>query len=88
MELIITFSALPAGKSLDDMMGDMDRILEDSGLMVNAQMTEQGGLMELSLEEEQHNPKYAIMAVRSYLQQAGFPRDTAIELAGMASCIY
>ena len=34
------------------------------------------------------NPKHCIVAVRGYLCGAGFPRDTALELAGVASNIY
>ena len=44
--------------------------------------------LELELEDERANPKYGIMAVRSYLEKAHFPADTTIELAGMESPIY
>ena len=44
--------------------------------------------MELELEDERMNPKYGIMAVKSYLQRARFAPDTTIELAGVPVGIY
>ena len=45
-------------------------------------------VLELELEDERVNPKHCIVAVRGYLCGAGFPSDTALELAGMATNIY
>ena len=44
--------------------------------------------VELDLEDERMNPKYGIMAVKSYLQRARFAPDTTIELAGVPVGIY
>ena len=44
--------------------------------------------IDLELEDERINPKYAQLAVKNYLQQAGFSRETAIEIGGMEIGIY
>ena len=62
MDLFIHYSALPEGKTLTDIVGE--------------------------LEDENVNPKFAQIAVKSYLQRAGFPRDTAIEIGGMEIGLY
>ena len=46
------------------------------------------GRIDLELEDERHNPKYAQMAVKAYLQRAQFPRDTRVELGGMEIGVY
>ena len=40
------------------------------------------------LEDERVNPKYAQIAVKAYLQRAGFSKETAIEIGGMGIGIY
>ena len=40
------------------------------------------------LEDERVIPKYAQMAVKAYLQRAGFARDTVIEIGGMEIGLY
>ena len=37
----------------------------------------------MELEDEKMNPKLAQGAVKAYVQRAGFPKDTLIELGGM-----
>ena len=46
------------------------------------------GRLDLDLEDETINPKYAQIAVKAYLQRAGFPKETAIEIGGMEIGIY
>jgi len=82
MELRINFPSLPEGKSLMDMRAELDGILEDDGWLLSSQETEGVGFVELELEDEKRNPKYGILAVKNYLQQAGFSRETTIELQG------
>ena len=47
-----------------------------------------GGRLDLELEDEKVNPKFAQMAVKAYLQRAQFPRDTRVELGGMEIGVY
>ena len=42
----------------------------------------------MELEDERVNPKYAQMAVKAYLQRAGFAKDTIIEIGGMEIGLY
>ena len=44
--------------------------------------------MELELEDEKQNPKYGILAVKNYLQKAGFDPYTTIDLQGTKSRIF
>lgn len=82
MELRIDFPALPQGKDLDQFKRDLDAVLEDDGWLLGSGQTGDAGFVELELEDEKMNPKYGIMAVKSYLQKAGFPRETILEIAG------
>ena len=62
--------------------------LEEDGWLTGSGSDGDRSWLELELEDERANPKYGIMAVRSYLEKAHFPADTTIELAGMESPIY
>ena len=84
MELRIHFQSLPADMTLESLKAGLDDILEDDGWLTGSG----ADYVELELEDERANPKYGIMAVRSYLEKAHFPADTTIELAGMESPIY
>ena len=88
MELVIHFKSLPAGMDLDRMKRDLDWVLEDDGWLTGSAQGPEGGRVELELEDERQNPKYGIMAVKSYLQRMEFPADTGIELAGTTVGIY
>lgn len=88
MELKINFTTLPVGLDFDAVKGDLASIMEDDGLVVGSAMNEQGGHIEMELEDEKANPKYGILTVKGYLQKANFAKDTTIELAGMAVGIY
>ena len=88
MELRIDFPALPAGKTLLDMRGDLDAVLEDDGWLLTSGQNGESGFVELELEDEKVNPKYGILAVKHYLQQAGFSEETTIELAGTRTGIF
>ena len=48
----------------------------------------EAGRIDLELEDERVNPKFAQLAVKAYLQRAGFPRETAVEIGGMEIGIY
>ena len=39
-------------------------------------------------EDDNKNPKYGILTVKYYLQKAGFPKETTIELGGVEVGIY
>ena len=79
MELRIHFQSLPADMTLESLKAGLDDILEDDGWLTGSG----ADYVELELEDERMNPKYGIMAVKSYLQRARFAPDTTIELAGV-----
>jgi len=88
MLIRIDFPALPQGKTLDDMKTGLDAVLEDDGWLLSSGMTGAGGFVELELEDEKMNPKYGILAVKNYLQKAGFARETTMELNGAVVGIF
>ena len=88
MELRIDFPKLPGKKSLLDMRSELDEVLGDDGWLIGSAQTGDSGYVELELEDEKQNPKYGIMAVKAYLQRAGFDPYTTIELAGTRTRIF
>jgi len=88
MELRIDFPALPQGKDLEEMKRELDTVLEDDGWLLASGRSSEGGFVELELEDEKMNPKYGILAVKNYLQKAGFDRATTIDLQGMKTGIF
>ena len=80
MDFYIHYTALPQGKSLADVVGELNEVLEDGGAVCGGQTDGPGGRLV--------NPKYAQMAVKAYLQRAQFPRDTRVELGGMEIGVY
>ena len=84
MELFIHYNALPEGKELADVVEELNQVLEDGGVVCGGQE----GRIDLELEDERVNPKYAQMAVKAYLQRSAFARDTLVEIGGMEIGIY
>lgn len=84
MELLIHFTNLPEGLSLEAVKADLALLLEDDGWLTGSGADH----IELELEDERANPKYGILTVKGYLQKAGFTPDTTIELAGVPVGIY
>ena len=84
MEMYIHYKALPEGKDLRDVVGELNEVLEDVGSVCGGE----AGRIDLELEDERANPKHAQVAVKAYLQRARFPRDTAVEIGGMEIGIY
>ena len=88
MDVYIHYSTLPQGKTLEDIVGDLNEVLDDHGVVCGGEDTVQGGRLDLDLEDEKINPKYAQMAVKAYLQRTQFAKDTKIEIGGMEIGIY
>ena len=84
MDLYIHYPALPEGKELADVVEELNQVLEDGGAVCGGE----AGRIDLELEDELVNPKFAQIAVKAYLQRAGFPRETAVEIGGMEIGIY
>ena len=84
MDLYIHYPAIPEGKELADVVEELNQVLEDGGAVCGGE----AGRIDLELEDERVNPKFAQIAVKAYLQRAGFPRETAVEIGGMEICIY
>ena len=88
MDQFIHYSSLPQGKELADIVGEINEVLEDHGAVCGGEGDASGGRLDLDLEDETINPKYAQMAVKAYLQRAEFAPDTKIEIGGMEIGIY
>ena len=84
MEMYIHYNSLPEGKTLTDVVGELNEVLEDVGSVCGGET----GRIDLDLEDERANPKHAQVAVKAYLQRAGFAGDTKIEIGGMEIGIY
>jgi len=88
MLIRIDFPALPEGRDLTKMREELDAVLEDDGWLLFSGMTGEGGYVELELEDEKMNPKYGILALKNYLQKAGFAKETTMEIGGAAIGIF
>ena len=88
MLLRIEFPALPQGRDLPRMKAELDAVLEDDGWLLGSGLTGTQGYVELELEDEKLNPKYGILAVKNYLQKAGFAKETTMEIAGAVIGIF
>lgn len=84
MELYIHYTALPQGKELADVVEELNEVLDDGGAVCGGET----GRIDLELEDERRNPKYAQIAVKAYLQRENFPRDTKVEIGCMEIGIY
>lgn len=84
MELYIHFKTLPDGKELPDIVEELNAVLDDTGVVCGGEE----GRIDLELEDERVNPKYAQMAVKAYLQRENFPKDTTVEIGCMEIGIY
>lgn len=84
MDLYIHYQDLPQGLTLEDFVEELNEVLDDHGSVCGGE----DGRLDLDLEDETINPKYAQIAVKAYLQRAGFPKETAIEIGGMEIGIY
>lgn len=89
MIIRVEFPALPAGRDLNKMRQELDAVLEDDGWLIGSGLVDTGaGYVELELDEDKVNPKYGIVAVKNYLQKAGFAPETTMELNGAVVPIY
>ena len=84
MELYIHYKDLPNGLTLEDVVGELNEVLDDTGVVCGGE----DNRLDLDLEDERVNPKHAQMAVKAYLQRAGFSKETAVEIGGMEIGIY
>ena len=82
MDLFIHYNSLPEGKTLADVVGELNEVLDDHGMVCGGENN------RLDLDNENINPKYAQMAVKAYLQRSGFAKDTMVEIGGMEIGIY
>ncbi len=86
MELLIHFTSLPEGATLEEVKSDLAELLEDDGFLLGSSASHID--IDLLGEDDNKNPKYGILTVKNYLQKAGFAPDTTIELAGTEVGIY
>ena len=84
MDIYIHYTTLPEGKTLPDVVGELNDLLEDDGMVCGGEE----GRIDLDLEDEKVNPKFAQMAVKAYLQREKFAADTTIEIGCMEIGIY
>lgn len=83
MELYVHYTALPEGLTLADVVEGLNEVMDEGGVVCGGLSKEQGGRIDMELEDEKMNPKVAQGAVKTYVQRVGFPKDTVIELGGM-----
>jgi len=84
MELYIHYTTLPEGKKLEDVVEELNDVLDDGGVVCGGEENR----IDLDLEDERMNPKFAQMAVKAYLQRVGFAPDTKVEIGCMEIGIY
>ena len=84
MDLYIHYTELPQGKELADIVGELNEVLDEHGTVCGGTT----GRIDLDLEDQRVNPKFAQVAVKAYLQRAGFSKDNAVEIGGMEIGIY
>ena len=84
MDLFIHYNSLPEGKTLADVVGELNEVLDDHGMVCGGE----NNRLDLDLEDENINPQDAQMAVKAYLQRSGFAKDTMVEIGGMEIGIY
>lgn len=86
MEMLIHFTSTPQGMTLEDVKADLAELLEDNGFLLGSSPRHID--IDLLGEDDNRNPKYGILTVKHYLQQAGFAPDTTLELGGVEVGIY
>ena len=84
MEIYIHYHELPQDKELADIVGELNDVLEEGGRVCGREQ----GRIDLDLEDEKVNPKFAQIALKPYLQRAAFAPTTKIEIGGMEIGIY
>jgi hypothetical protein len=84
MDVFIHYTSLPEDKTLADVVGELNELLDDHGVVCGGEENR----LDLDLDDENINPKYAQLAVKNYLQQTGFAKDTFLEIGGMEIGIY
>lgn len=84
MDVYIHYTALPGGKALEDVVEELNEVLDEHGAVCGGET----GRLDLDLEDENINPKFAQLAVKAYLQRSGFAGDTKLEIGGMEIGIY
>ena len=84
MELYIHYTTLPEGKKLEDVVEELNEVLGDGGVVCGGE----DNRIDLDLEDEKVNPKYAQMGVKAYLQRENFAPDTTVEIGCMEIGIY
>jgi hypothetical protein len=84
MDLYIHYHTLPEGKELADVVEELNEVLDDHGVVCGGE----DNRLDLDLEDENVNPKYAQIAVKAYLQREKFAPDTKVEIGGMEIGIY
>ena len=88
MDLFIHYTKLPEGKTQADVVDELNEVMDDHGRVCGGEDFANGSRLDLDLDDETINPKYAQMAVKAYLQNAKFPEDTKVEFGCMEIGIY
>ncbi len=88
--MYVHFDALPQGMTLTQVEGDLSEAVDDKGAVTGGYFANNQGRIEIELldEDDNQNPKYAQLTVKSYLQSVNFPRSTTVEIGCMEIPLY
>ena len=71
MDLYIHYTELPQGKELADIVGELNEVLDEHGAVCGGA----AGRIDLDLEDERINPKYAQPPSRSAAWRSAFTSE-------------
>ena len=82
MELYIHYKDLPEGLTLEDFVGELNEVLDDTGVVCGGE----DNRLDLDLEDERVNPKHAQMAVKPICSAPASPRRPPWRSASWCRC--
>lgn len=90
MIIYVHFSEIPKDMTLTQVELGLAEALDEDGIVIGSALQNSKGRIDIELKDEDDNanPKYAQLTVKSYLQSIQFPKSTNIEIGGMEISLY